>query len=357
MPTYREALNLPLLIDRVAAVAREQALAIEMIVVDDDSRDGSLEIVRARPEPWVRILVRNGERGLGSAVLEGMRRASGDVLVCMDADLSHPPEALPAMLAKLDEGADCVIGSRYAPGGSTSHDWGFLRWLNSRVATALARPLTHVTDPMAGYFALRRETLARGQDLDPIGYKICLELVVKCRCERVVEIPIHFEDRRYGESKLTLRQQLLFLKHLRRLYAFKYGPWSPVSRFVVVGGLGTAVNLLLLTALVAVGARTRLAVAAAILGSMSFNFAISRRIGPRSGSESWPGELKAFLLAASPGALVNYAVTMGVIGWQPALPPQLAALGGIVAGAVFNFVASRFVAFRAAHVRPRGGGS
>ena len=117
-------------------------IPIDLLIVDDNSRDGSVEIVASRSEPWVEILVRTADRGLSAAVLDGMRRARGEVLVCMDADLSHPPDALPRMLAKLEAGADFVIGSRYVDGGSTADDWGFLRWLNSRVATLLARPLT-----------------------------------------------------------------------------------------------------------------------------------------------------------------------------------------------------------------------
>ena len=133
--------------------------------MDDDSRDGSAELVAARPEKWVQIVVRTSERGLSPSVLDGMKRAQGDVLVCMDADLSHPPEAIPHMLRKLEEGADFVIGSRYVEGGSTSDDWGFLRWLNSRVATLLARPLTNARDPMAGFFAFRRSTFLGGARL------------------------------------------------------------------------------------------------------------------------------------------------------------------------------------------------
>ena len=143
----------------------------------------------------------------------------------MDADLSHPPEALPQMLQTLETGADFVIGSRYIAGGSTS-DGGCLRWLNSRAATLLARPLTSVRDPMAGFFALKRSTFENGCAFNPVGYKIGLELIIKCRCKRVVEVPIHFEHRRYGESKLTLKQQFLYLRHLRRLYGFKYGGWT-----------------------------------------------------------------------------------------------------------------------------------
>src|SRR4051812_35647152 len=155
--------------------------------MDDDSRDGSTELVQSRPEPWVQLIVRTTDRGLSASVLDGLRRAKGDVLIGMDADLSHPPEAIPAMLQKLEAGADFVVGSRYVKGGTTSDDWGVFRWLNSRVATLLARPLTALQDPMSGFFALRRTIFEAGDNFNPIGYKIALEIIVKCRCERVVE--------------------------------------------------------------------------------------------------------------------------------------------------------------------------
>jgi dolichol-phosphate mannosyltransferase len=122
--------------------------------MDDDSQDGSL--VAARSEQWLQLITRTENRSLNAAVLDGFRRATAEVLICMDADLSHPPELVGDMLAKLDQGADFVFGTRYVDGGTTSDDWGVLRWLNGRVATLLARPLTDAEDPMAGYFALRR---------------------------------------------------------------------------------------------------------------------------------------------------------------------------------------------------------
>jgi dolichol-phosphate mannosyltransferase len=223
VPTYREAENLPHLIERIAVVRERNAQDIELLIVDDDSRDGTVELMASRGESWLRLIVRTAERGLSSAVLEGLRQATGDVLVCMDADLSHPPEAIPLMLQRLQEGADLVVGSRYVLGGKTDSDWGVLRRLNSRIATLLARPLTSIRDPMAGFFALSRATYESGRDFCPTGYKIGLELIVKCRCQRVVEVPIHFDQRKFGESKLNLKQQLLYLQHLRRLYMFRYG--------------------------------------------------------------------------------------------------------------------------------------
>lgn len=221
VPTYQEADNLPHLIERIGKVRRETGLHIELLLMDDDSGDGSAELLHQRPEPWVTLVARRGERGLSAAVLEGMRRAMGEILLCMDADLSHPPEQIVPMMAELRAGADFVFGSRYVRGGSTPDDWSWLRWLNSKVATWLARPLTTARDPMSGFFALRRDTFLACEALDPIGYKIGLELMVKCGCTRVAEVPIRFEKRLFGQSKLTLRQQLLYLEHLRRLYLYR----------------------------------------------------------------------------------------------------------------------------------------
>ncbi len=353
VPTYKEVENLPHLIDRLGRVREEQGLDLDLLIMDDDSRDGSAELVAARPEPWVKIVVRTTDRGLSPSVLDGMRRAEGDILVCMDADLSHPPEAIPRMLRKLEEGADFVIGSRYVEGGSTSDDWGFLRWLNSRVATLLARPLTSARDPMAGFFAFRRATFLAGRDFNPVGYKIGLELIVKCRCERVVEVPIHFEDRQLGKSKLTFRQQLLYIKHLRRLYTFKFGGWSQLVQFLTVGGLGTVVNLSLLTVFRFLGMAVRPAVALAIVLSMFFNFVLNRRFSfGEKRREGWLRQFVSFMSACSVGALINYAVTLVFIGEPFAWPEQLAALAGIATATAFNFIASRYLVFRSSHIRP-----
>jgi len=223
VPTYREAENLPEFLDRMAAVRAAHSLQLDMLIMDDDSGDGSAEIIAARGMPWVNLVVRTSDRGLSQAVLEGLFLAKGEVLACMDADLSHPPESLPEMMRALETGADFVIGSRYVAGGSTSDDWTALRWINSQAATLLARPLTSVRDPMAGFFVLRRSTFEQGRDFYPIGYKIGLELIVRCDCQHVVEVPIHFGNRRHGKSKLTLKQQILYLEHLRRLYMYRCG--------------------------------------------------------------------------------------------------------------------------------------
>jgi dolichol-phosphate mannosyltransferase len=223
VPTFHEVDSLPFLIERVARLRERELPGLELIVVDDDSRDGTDALIASRPEPWLQLHVRTQDRGLSQAVLFGLAQARGDVFVVMDADLSHPPETIPLMLEALQQGADFVVGSRYVHGGSTADGWGVLRWVNSQVATLLARPLTNITDPMSGFFALTRATFQRAESPSPLGYKIGLELLVRCRCQAVREVPIHFSTRAHGESKLTLKQQVLYLRHLMRLYAFKLG--------------------------------------------------------------------------------------------------------------------------------------
>jgi dolichol-phosphate mannosyltransferase len=267
------------------------------------------------------------------------------MVVVMDADLSHPPEVIPQLIEALDGGAEIAVGSRYVDGGSTADDWGVLRWVNSRVASLLARPLTRLRDPMAGFFALRRSTFEAGTDWNPVGYKILLECVVKCDCRRVAEVPIHFVDRAHGESKLTLREQLLYIRHLRRLYTHRLGTWSHLVQFLAVGASGVLVNLALLTAFLAVGLDRRAAVALAIALSMVWNFELNRRFSfsyARGGSIV--RQFLGFVAACSVGAVVNYAVSLGV--WELVSAPQLAALTGVLAGTAFNFVFSRFLVFR-----------
>ena len=168
VPTFNEAANLPLLVQGIAAVfARMSGGCVwEMIVVDDDSKDGTREVLGelAQRYPQVSYKIRVGERGLSSAVLAGMGLAHHEYLVVMDADLSHPADAIPGMVEKLVRGeADFVIGSRYCEGGCTE-DRAYVRWLNSAGATMLAKPLVGtVKDPMAGFFAMRRESLQGGR--------------------------------------------------------------------------------------------------------------------------------------------------------------------------------------------------
>jgi dolichol-phosphate mannosyltransferase len=241
VPTLNEAENLPLLVPRIAVAMAGRPY--EVVVVDDASRDDTPAVCARLAEAYPLTLhVRDQPRdGLSGAVLEGFGHARGDVLVVMDADLQHPPERLPDLVSPLERGdADFVLGSRHAPGGTVAERWGLFRRLNSRVATLLARPFAgrETTDPMSGFFALRRETLDRARRLTPLGYKIGLELMCKCRVERVKEVPIHFTARQHGHSKLTVAQQFRYLEHLSRLYDFTFPRLSPVVKFLIATACG-----------------------------------------------------------------------------------------------------------------------
>jgi len=225
VPTYREQPNLRPLVQRIFGAVAPAGIEAEVIVIDDDSRDGTEQTVQALQADYpVRLIVRREERGLATAVMAGMKAARHDCFVVLDADLQHPPELIPALIAKLTaDRCDIVIGTRYG-GGAIDDDWPPLRRLASRVATLLARPLARLSDPMSGFFAIPRDTWERATELDPIGYKIALELYVKARCRRPGEVPIRFAARAGGQSKLTAAEQVRYLRHLVRLYRFRF-PW------------------------------------------------------------------------------------------------------------------------------------
>ncbi len=226
VPTYREADNLALLADAVDEALSGPGYDYELLFIDDDSRDGSEEICAELSARFpARIVVRKGERGLATAVIHGISVASGDVVVVMDADLSHPASAIPAMVARLQSGeSDFVLGSRYVEGGSIHDDWSAFRQLNSIIPSLMAKPLCPLKDPMSGFFAIRRVNMPDPSRLSPVGYKIALEIFVKGGFHQPSEVPIHFSDRQHGESKLSLKEQLNFLRHLGRLYAYKLRP-------------------------------------------------------------------------------------------------------------------------------------
>ena len=226
IPTFRERDNLTRLLPALFEILDRAGLAAEVIVVDDDSRDGTDDLCdRLAAAHAVRLVTRRDERGLATAVLRGFEKARGEICVVMDADFSHPPAMVPALIAAVrSPECDLAIGSRYVAGGAVDASWSWFRRLNSRVASLLARGLTDAADPMAGFFAIKTATLSRATTLRPLGYKIALELIVRCQCRNVVEVPIMFRDRTIGESKLSLAQQWLYLRHLGRLYAALYAP-------------------------------------------------------------------------------------------------------------------------------------
>lgn len=355
VPTFKERENIPLLIDRVGRLAQSQSMTVELIFMDDQSKDGSLELVRDLGLPWVRFVERTGKRGLSPAVVDGIRLAKYPVVVCMDCDLSHPPERIPQMVLALATGQEFVLGSRYVPGGSTDDDWGFLRWLNSRVATLMARPLTSARDPMSGFFAFRRADIARAKELNPIGYKIALELIVKCGFENIAEVPIRFTDRMYGESKLTFAEQLRYIQHVRRLYLFKFSEAMYAMQFALVGATGVLVNMAVLTLALITGAAANIAIGAGIGVSLLTNFLLNRRFTFSYAREgSFVAQLAGFITASAVGAVINFATALLLLRYvlpEGRMSIYFASLCGIASGMIFNFLGSRYVVFRKRHIR------
>ena len=349
IPTYREAGSLPDLLDRLAKL-REGDRDLEVIVVDDDSDDGTEELIASRGNHWERLIVRRGERGLSSAVLRGIESATKEMLVVMDADGSHPPESIPDMVQAVEDGADFSLGSRYVPGGSTEDGWGVLRWVNSKIATLMARPFTTVRDPMSGFFCLRASTVERGESLDPIGYKIGLELIVKCRCERVAEVPIHFSTRREGESKLTLRVQWEYLLHILNLCRFKYPRLASFIPFALVGlsGIGVYTGLLaVLDLLVGDAFSKSVRIVIAIALSMTWNFFWDRRLAFWDATGGIVRQYLGFVAVCTVPVLVNFFVTLYFS--DRLVLPTAGLIGSVIGsafGLVFNWCGNRWLVFR-----------
>lgn len=225
IPTLREAANVEPLLRRVRFVLEPAEIDWEVIVVDDNSGDGTEEILGAlaRQDPRVRLLVRRGERGLSGAILHGWRETDATILGVMDADGQHPAELLPALIEAVGNGCDLGIASRYAKGGRCGSNP--VRRLASMAAVIAARLLQRtgscVRDPLSGFFLVRRQAV-ENVCFQTAGFKLLLEILVRGRVIRAREIPFAFGRRRAGRSKLSARVVWEYLVLLARLYAEKY---------------------------------------------------------------------------------------------------------------------------------------
>lgn len=227
VPAYKEGGNIKPLVERTFAALQKQKMdkQAEMIIVDDNSNDGSEDTVMALSKGGynVRIIVRKTERGLSSAVLRGFDEAKGDYLLCMDADLQHPPEKVPEMFQSHKDDIEFVIGTRYGKDSEVDKEWPFYRHVISKGARLLARPLTPLSDPMTGFFSITKAAYKRAKGVSDLGFKICLELYVKSGIKKHAEVSIVFGVRLAGESKLTGKVILHYLTHLRQLYTHQFG--------------------------------------------------------------------------------------------------------------------------------------
>ncbi|MFN6518500.1 MAG: glycosyltransferase [Nostoc sp. CreGUA01] len=251
IPTYKERDNIQKIVSILSQILDESIPgSYELIVVDDDSPDRTWEIAQSLTTeyPQLRVMRRQDERGLSSAVIRGWQAATGNVLGVIDGDLQHPPEVLMQLLRNIEQGADLAVASRHVEGGGVS-SWSVVRRFLSRGAQLLGLiilpgVLGRVSDPMSGYFMVRRSAIANAI-LNPVGYKILLEVIGRGKVSQLAEVGYVFRERTEGESKVTWKQYIDYIHHLVRLRLstgrvgrFKRKVNFPVGRFIRFGLVG-----------------------------------------------------------------------------------------------------------------------
>lgn len=358
VPSYNERLNMAQLVERTGRALRETGEEFELIIVDDHSPDGTPDEVRRlqAAHPWLRLLVRENERDLSTAVIAGWRMARGDVLGCMDADLQQPPELIPRLFERMREtDAEIVVASRHVPGGGVS-DWSLVRRFISWTATLMATfilpgTLNQVRDPMSGFFLVRRRVIAHAP-LNPIGYKILLEILAQGDYSRVAEVPFTFEERARGGSKLGASTVLKYLAHLVRISLETGESWR-IAKYAAVGLTGAVVNFLSLRWLVERHGwhAPTAAVAGAGLAIVN-NFAWNELVTfweTRKSQPGWTGVARrffAFAMFSAAGVGLNVALIallVVALGW-PLIPGVVT---GISVAALWNFFVNSNVTWRA----------
>ncbi len=240
IPTYNESRSIEEVCRRASAVLKSAGIDYEIIVVDDDSPDETWKVAEgyAWKDASVKVIRRLNEKGLATAVIAGWKQAQGDVLGVMDGDLQHPPEVLARLIRGIqaDKNTDIVIASRYIKGAGVSRYNIFRRGI-SRFATRMSYFLLpgsagKVTDPMSGYFVLRREIIER-VSFNPCGYKILLELLVKAAYKKTAEVPYVFEERKVGASKTGLKQYACSFFHFYKLSVATGEIYTAVRKAIV----------------------------------------------------------------------------------------------------------------------------
>ncbi len=243
IPTYNEAENIRAIVPKISEVFNKHGIDGKIIVVDDDSPDGTWKVAEELGNQYpVKSVRRQGERGLSSAVIKGFEYAEGDIIGFMDADFSHSPDQIIDLLQAFTlNNADLAIGSRYLDAGKISK-WPLRRRLASWGATLLASPFTSIKDPMSG-FVFFKKGVVEGVSLNPIGFKLGLEILAKGKYKRLKEVPIVFQNRLHGESKLTGKVIIEYLKQLWQLLWEVETPVGQFMKFSLVGGTGLIVNM------------------------------------------------------------------------------------------------------------------
>lgn len=352
IPTYNERENIPIIIPRLSSILKGQDIPFEILVMDDNSPDGTYEAVKevSKEYPEAKCIVRKKNRGLSPSVMEGYARADGDVLLVMDADLSHPVEVVPDLYhAITKDGADVAVGSRHTKGGGVEN-WPLGRRIISWGASLLARPLTRCSDPMSGFFAVRPSVI-EGAPLRAKGYKILLEVLVKGKWSNLAEVPITFRDREMGESKLGSKVIMNYLQHLFKLYLFPGS--APLIKFLFVGGTGMMVDLGILTLMLFLLGTEKtdymISQSISFMAAVTWNFFWNRMWTFDSRKAAMSSQyLKFFIVAVIAFAIRSGLSYLGVEVLDISEPPyyQMLTFGVILVVTIINFLGSRFWAFK-----------
>ena len=221
VPTYNEKETIPVLAEKVFAALKDTDIEAELVVVDDNSPDGTADTAEALASKYnIKVVRRSGKLGLSSAVIAGWQASEGSILGVIDADLSHDPDILPDMVYSITHGgAEIALGSRYAPGGGVEN-WPWFRRITSFTAIMMGRPICPAKDVTSGYMLMKKEVID-GVPLDPIGFKINLEVMVKGNYTNLTEVPFIFRDRLAGQSKFNGGEIKNYLIHLWKLLLYK----------------------------------------------------------------------------------------------------------------------------------------
>jgi dolichol-phosphate mannosyltransferase len=348
VPTLNEAGNIYDLFERIFRGMSDYAPEdYEVVVVDDDSTDGTRSRIQdMHPACRIRLLHRRQTRGLASAILEGAKAASGEVVVVMDADLSHPPESIPDLLRPILKGEmDMVIGSRYVAGGCTP-GWSLTRRLASKLATFPARTLTDIRDPLSGFFAVKKQSLL-ALDEDVQGFKIGLEILARRGGNiRVQEMPIAFRERNDGASKLNLGVMLDYGSQLAGLAGGNISRKTGV-KFGLVGIIGMVVDFALFHLLFILGSGLGTANTLSFSVAVGLNYVLNDCWAFASRTENRKASTSRALLFLSV-ALLALIMRGGILAllvqsWH--WPVSAALFAAIGAAATINYLGSGFLVF------------
>lgn len=345
VPTYSERDNVAEVVRRLAATL--EGVNWEVVFVDDDSPDGTAAAVKslARRDARVRCIRRVGRRGLSGACVEGILSSAAPIVAIMDADLQHDETILPQMLQALRGGADLAVATRYTAGGSAAEGFSPIRRWGSQMATRLANTFigTRVSDPMSGFFMVRRDVIeANAANLSGEGYKLLMDILWTAgKSLKVTEISYRFRERQHGESKLDA---LVTVDYLGLLVSKLTGGILPVRflMFGMVGVSGIAVHLLALhLALTTLGVAFAWAQLTAVVVAMTWNFIINNQLTYRDARLTgwrYVNGLLLFYLACSLGSIGNVGVASWIYSFNATA--WVAGLAGALMGAVFNYAIS-----------------